>query len=300
MPGLKWPAANTQKAPGVAVEGGSTKNELPPLNRYGPTRWAEIFSASNSTASFTVTSDSWIIASPSNGTIKSAGDTADQRIVFSVDWLSAPAGKSTSTIKIIAGTTTVSLTVSVDSTQVPSNFSGFVENDRIISIEPEHYTTSTSSSTASYGIIPSYGRSLSGVTLFPVTTTSQTPLNSPRLAYNIYTFTATTASITLYLSPSLNTDPSRPLTYYISVDDATPTKAQYIPITKLGTLPSTWMESTKNAAATFTTKHVVGVGAHVLNLWAGEPGVVFQKVVIDLGGVRSSYLGPPESMRVGI
>ena len=30
-----------------------------------------------------------------------------------------------------------------------------------------------------------------------------------------------------------------------------------------------------------------------------EPGVVFQKIIVNLGGLRYSYLGPPESFRAG-
>jgi hypothetical protein len=34
----------------------------------------------------------------------------------------------------------------------------------------------------------------------------------------------------------------------------------------------------------------------VLKYWAIDPGIVLQKIVIDAGGVRTSYLGPPESI----
>lgn len=299
MPGLKYPAANTKSPPGITVEGGSSTRILPQMDPYGPkTRWVDIYSASNSTSTFTITSDPWITASPSSGTLKAPGDTSDQRVLVSVDWKSAPEGISTTSLKVVAGTTNANVSIPLLNSVAPPNYSGFVESDKTIAIEPEHFSSSTSSSTAQYQAIPGYGRTLSGVTLFPVSISTQTPPDSPKLTYNLYLFTSTTANITVFLGTSLNTDPSRPLAYAIAIDDETPVKAQYVPITQLGTLPSTWSDTVKDATAKYSTRHAVTAGAHVLSLWLLESGVVVQKIVVDLGGVRTSYLGPGESMRV--
>jgi len=37
-------------------------------------------------------------------------------------------------------------------------------------------------------------------------------------------------------------------------------------------------------------------GQHILKVWMVDSGVVIDKIIIDIGGVRESYLGPPESL----
>ena len=53
-----------------------------------------------------------------------------------------------------------------------------------------------------------------------------------------------------------------------------------------------------NIVAAQTVHTGVTTGSHVLKLWMIEPAVVVEKIVIDTGGLRASYLGPPESIRV--
>jgi hypothetical protein len=59
-----------------------------------------------------------------------------------------------------------------------------------------------------------------------------------------------------------------------------------------------WEKSVGDNAHYATSTHVlVKPGDHTLKIWMVDPGVVLQKLVVNPGGVKPSYLGPPESFR---
>ena len=161
----------------------------------------------------------------------------------------------------------------------------------------------TNPSNVTYTVIPGLSRTLSGVTLFPVTADSQSGATVPALVYDLYTFSPSTAggvvNITLVMTTSLNTIPDRPLKYAVQFDNSTIQAVQYIIDQPAGALPLGWGPAVANAAWYSTTNATYsGPGAHTLKVWALEPGVVLNSAWINLGGVRPSYLGPPESYRV--
>jgi len=52
----------------------------------------------------------------------------------------------------------------------------------------------------------------------------------------------------------------------------------------------------RDSARLASTAHTITTaGYHTLKVWMVDPAVVIQKIVVDLGGIKPSYLGPPES-----
>lgn len=291
---------------------------LPPMDPYGPaTRYIEIFSRGTTGCSWAANASlPFITLTPSSGHTGGPNGT-DTRILISIDWPSAPTAPTSTAANILfnstcnwGNTSPPTIILPINTTQIPANFTnGFVESDGHISIEASHFSTSTSTiNNITYLTIPNYGRTHSGITLWPVLAPSQQPAGTgPVLTYNIHTFTPSTlANITLLISPSLNQNgPLRPLKYAIAIDDEVPQTVQFVANTTNGELPAGWEQAVADgvwggsSGNGTTTRHWIGAGSHVLRLWAVETGVVFQRVLVDLGGVRGSYLGPPESFWVG-
>ena len=100
----------------------------------------------------------------------------------------------------------------------------------------------------------------------------------------------------------MNFVPGRGLRFAVSFDDAPPQTAILLPADYTARNGNRdWEESVKDNARAVKTKFTLaGPGYHTLKLWMVDPGVVLQKLVVDLGGLKPSYLGPPESYFHGI
>jgi hypothetical protein len=182
----------------------------------------------------------------------------------------------------------------------PTTWRGFVETDGYVSIEAEHFTRNTPTTNARWEILPDHGRTASALTVFPVTAPSvQPPQNSPCLEYEMWLTSTGSVQVITMLSPSLNFSPDRGVRMAVSFDNEPPEILTVVPKEyTAGDRNRDWEESVRDNVRKVKSKHTIATpGAHTFKIWMVDPAVVVQKIVIDCGGVKPSYLGPPESLR---
>ena len=168
----------------------------------------------------------------------------------------------------------------------------FSEIEKHISMEAEHWTRILNSKNIQWKVIPDIGKTGSGVTTFPVTL-SASATDSPRIEYDFYTVSTGEFKVDLFFSPTLNFHNDEGSKFAVSIDNEQP---QIISLNKEDNNVRTWEKWVANNIIIKTSTHSIKVpGKHTLKYWMISPAVILQKVVVDFGGVKPSYLGPPET-----
>ncbi len=291
---------------GVAIEGtenwwpmnksDSVLPEFDPFNQQ--TYYIEIFNRGQSPFDYKIESGQpWLLVMPNQGKINK-----QQRVWVSVDWQNAPSGENSTAITITSpdnSQVVVHAPIHNPESPKPEEVTGFVESNGYVSIEAEHYCRAISADLIEWLCIPDLSRTLSGMTPVPVTSPSQKPEgDSPRLEYPIYLFNGGKVEVKVYVCPTQNFLNTEGLRYAVSFDDQAP---QIINIHENETVPDWkyppyWNQAVMENIKLTTSEHILEEpGEHTLKFWMVDPGIVLQKIVIDAGGVKPSYLGPPES-----
>ncbi|CAM3308220.1 glycosyl hydrolase 115 family protein [Paenibacillus lupini] len=295
---------------GVAIEGSELAwprdPQLPPLlfsNYMRETRYIDLFNRGSEAFTFSATADEpWIMLSMTEGSVN-----AQERLWIDIDWPKVPeSDKICGTITLIDMLNRKAFTVMICACKpaAPSReaLTGFIETDGYISIEAEHYSANKETAEASWHVIPNYGRTLSSMGVFPVTASSTpepTIDNSPCLEYEVYLVTPGELKVAALIAPTIDFIPGQGLRLGVSFDDGPVQVVSAIGLTKDGSYSEQdWEQSVILNIRTAESKHIVPeAGYHTLKIWMVDPIVVLQKIIIDTGGVKPSYLGPPESYR---
>lgn len=314
LPQLSWVNTPARDAlMGVSAQGSTTSFPgaaspimLPAISPYmspSDRRWLEVYTRDNGTFTYSITSNaSFVSITNARQTLAAPSGASDSRSTLAVDWESAPSGYTVAALTIAnlnATGTAATVLLPIENHKVPSDFKGHVEANGVVSIEAEHFAPPPATS-SEYVVIPDYGRTLSGVKL-PAKTPSQAPGEGPVLVYPFYTFSnVSAASLTVYLSPSENANPGSPNRYSFCLDGGAVTTVQPVPVNDGSSQPPGWSEAVvQGAYVRKSNLGLVAAGEHELRVWLLEPTMVVTKVVIDVGGLKASLLGPGESVIVG-
>jgi hypothetical protein len=156
----------------------------------------------------------WIVLSDTHYTIEK-----DRHVYVSVDWGNVPKGITTGWVTIAGTGTSVKVKVNAVNPQAPTRSSlkdlSFVQADGYVSMEAEHFSRKSNLGPVHWDKLHDYGRTLSAMTVFPVTAISAAPPQSPHLEYEMYLFDPGRVEVEAILSPTLNFVPGSALRHFV-------------------------------------------------------------------------------------
>jgi hypothetical protein len=306
MPRVRELTLPVEASIGIAVEGSvqtwpgaDSPASLPTIDVFNrQRRYIDIFNRGQAPFDFTASATQpWITLSKTAGRVEK-----ESRLLVGIDWSQAPPGNAAGELVISRDAQSVSVKVQAFNTiePTPQTLKGFVEAEGVVSMEAEHFTRAITAGNVRWERIDDYGRTLSGMTPLPMTAAPvPDPRAGPCMEYSMYLFTPGDLTLHAIVGPSLNVLPTRGLRMAVAFDDAPPQVLTIVPHDyNAGNGNRSWEASVKDSVRMVTSTHRLSApGYHTLKVWMVDPGVVLQKLVVDTGGLKPSYLGPPESFR---
>lgn len=217
----------------------------------------------------------------------SSGETKTQnRIQVSIDWTKVPDGDTAKGEIIVAeGTTSRHILVSALNAQTAVTHL-YQENNGVISICPSAFHRKTEKGGIQFQVIDNLGYSNAALQLGPAKYDSG---EGSYVEYDFYTSEAGEVCIYTYMLPLFAKDKEHGTQYGIQVDDL-----EYVTQSNsVKEYSREWAANVmRNAAINKTTVTLDKPGEHTLKLFSIDPGMIVQKIIIDLGGLKDSYMGP--------
>lgn len=278
---------------GLYVEGtenGETGEQmLPRFNRYFKlAHFIEVYNKGSQPLKWQAkASEKWIHLDTDAGKTKT-----QQRIHVSIDWENVPAGEIVSGEIEVTGSGSVrQVKVVVFNPPEPSpaelkHF--FVENNGVVCIPPADFRRKTELGGIRFEVIEQLGYSKAALQLGHASLDSG---QGSHVEYDFYTFTTGEARVYVYALPLFAKEKTLGTRYSIQIDDGTRITFN----NDVAEYSMDWANNViRNSAINSSGTVISKPGRHTLKLLVEDPGMIIQKIIIDLGGLKKSYTGPAQ------
>lgn len=312
---------------GIAVEGSESawpgeksKAELPTFDVMNKQRYyIDIFNRGTGSFQYTAkVSHPWIKLSSDAGSIGK-----EERLYVEIDWNAVPAGNTLGTVNIKHGNSDIPVTIRVIKKELPKTkepFFGSLSGE--FSIPAQMFSANVAGNGAEWKALPDLGRTEACMGIYPVSASSTTPVNAPRLEYKVFLSDTGEIKVCLGILPTQDVNPARGLRIAVSIDGGEPqiidarqgfydefkeyTKENLGRSKVLKPLPSPGEnyalvsrgqprrnEIFDNQRWLDIALHVKTSGIHTLKVFMIDPEIVLERIVINPDNRHPSYFGAP-------
>ncbi len=266
--------------------------------------FVDVFLSDSTTIKWSaIPSYDWIKLSVLRGTLLPGKNKGQERIWVTVNWDKVPQTEKNNGEIIFNGAGRL-YKVKVHAIRLPElkNYRGFVESNGYVSIYAQHYSVLRNGPGYKWKMVDGLGHTGASMMtgLSSTITTSADTTSIKRLAsflsYDFYTYTETVPQVVICTLPTLPLNKDHGMRYAISVDDG---PAQIVE-SKSNSIARTeeWKQNVlHNEAVRKVSGNFLKIGKHTLKIFAIDPGLILDRIVIDLGGAKNAYSPVPETRR---
>jgi hypothetical protein len=248
-----------------------------------------------------IVSSRWIRLSATSGHLAPVTGSSELRVWIEIDWKKVPADKCFSGEIIFEGAGKRKVvTISANNFSAAGISRGsFIEKNGVVSMYAANYTKSISRRSGQWNRLEDLGytgrsvqSSLRKAEQPSLDTQSVSSLNS-HLTYDFYSFTAAVPVVNVFCLPTHPYNKNYSMRYAVSIDGGPVT---IVDLRTWGRSEEWKQNVLSNSSVKKITLPLIQADHHVLKIFCIDPGVILDRIVIDLGGLKKGYGVIPETI----
>lgn len=239
----------------------------------------------------------WILLSKKEGVLTNEKQKNTARIWITIDWNKAPKAEYFSG-QIIFEAAGRKQTVKINALQPKEleKYSGHTESNGQISIYANSFVKElgTTSRWQTLKQLGHTGTSLQSVVSAPNSNTVSIEQKAGYVGYEFYSLTNAAPNVSVFTLPTHPLNKSHSMRYGVSIDDGAITTIDFKTIGR----SEEWKQNVlRNLAVKTVSFPVLKPGKHTLKIYAIDPGVILDRILINFSSSQKAYSVVPETIK---